>query len=97
MITMVQQEVARRLAEAQGYRNIRFHDNGLMTGWIDGRHVEIVHVDAPLFEMDFGRYVIVDDYGYESSGYHSDEEAENEAANLSEFRCRDYKVIDRLK
>ena len=94
---MVQQEAARRLAEAQGYRNIRFHNNGHMTGWLGGIQVEIANVESSLFEMNFGRYAITDGRGYESCGFHSFSEAEDEAVKLSEFRGRDHRVVDRLK
>lgn len=96
MITAVQQEVARKLMKALGYTEINFHDNGLVTGRINGAVTTISDVKGAAFELEYGRYVIVDDYRYESSGYHDREEAENEAANLSEFRCRNYRVIDRL-
>lgn len=97
MITTVQQEVARKLMEARGYTGVRFHGNGLATGRINGEFTIVGGMEEPAFEIEFGRYVVVDDYGYKSSGYHSAGEAENEAANLSEFRCRDYRVIDLLE
>lgn len=97
MITTVQQKVARKLMEAQGYTEIKFHDTGLVTGRINGAFTTIANVEEVAFELEFGRYVIVDDYRYKSSGYHSRGEAENKAAKLSEFRCRDYRVVDLLE
>lgn len=96
MITTKQKQAARKLMELHGYESIRFHDDGWVAATKGGTRVLVTNTRAPEFELEYGRYAITDDQGYESTGYHSAADAQREAARLTEATGIDHRVVDAL-
>lgn len=96
MITAEQKQAARVLMEWSGYENIRFHADGRVTVSDGGARILLVNTNDPEFELEYGRYAVIDGQGYESTGFHSEEAAKREAAHLSEATGVDHRVVDVL-
>ena len=96
MITAEQKQAARVLMELHGYENIRFHADGRVTASDGGARILLADTNSPEFELEYGRYAIIDGNGYESTGFHSEEAAKREAAHLSEATGIDHQVVDVL-
>lgn len=96
MITATQKQAARVLMKLHGYKNIRFHADGRVTASDGDARILLANTNGPEFELEYGRYAIIDGNGYESTGYHSEEAAKREAARLSESTGVDHLVVDVL-
>lgn len=96
MITETQKQAARVLMELHGYENIRFHADGRVTASDGGARILLTDTNAPEFELEYGRYAIINDKGYESKGYHSEVAAKRDAAHMSEATGVSYRVVDAL-
>lgn len=96
MITAEQKQAARALMEWHGYENIWFHADGRVTASDGGARILLTNTNAPEFELEYGRYAIINDQGYESNGYHSEAAAKRDAAHLSEATGVSYRVVDAL-
>lgn len=96
MITAEQKQAARVLMKWSGYENIRFHADGRVTVSDGGARILLINSNDPEFELEYGRYAVIDGQGYESTGFHSEEAAKREAARLSEVTGIGHKVADIL-
>lgn len=97
MITEPQKQAARALMELHGYENIRFHADGRVTASDGGARILLTNTNTPEFELEYGRYAIIDGNGYESKGYHSEVAAKRDAAHLSEATGVSHRVVDVLE
>lgn len=96
MLTASQKQAARVLMELHGYENIRFYADGRVTALDGDARILLSNTNDPGFELEYGRYAVIDGQGYESTGYHSEEAAKREAARLSEATGIDHQVVDVL-
>lgn len=97
MITRTKKQAARKLMEQQGYENIQFQANGDVTATRDGVSVVVINAKDPWFELEYGRYTVVDGQGYESTAYHTRSDARREAAHLTEATGIDHWIADVLE
>ena len=97
MVTETQKAAARKLMEQRGYSNIRFGSDGNVTAFDGKARVLVTNTKDEEFELEWGRYAVIDNQGYESTGFHSKEAAEREAARLSEAIGQDHQVVDALE
>ena len=96
MITAEQKQAARVLMELHGYKSIRFHADGRVTASDGDTRILLANTNDPEFELEYGRYAIIDGQGYESTGFHSEEAAKRDAARLSEATGISHQVVDVL-